>query len=326
MTGRALAGSPSGTALARDPDRPGKARGRRRNKADDDSHGLHKMNGNNDPLIPVRAIPTVAGYIGGKRVLAKTLVPMINAIPHGLYAEPFLGMGGVFFRRDRRPEVEAVNDYSRDVATFFRILQNHYQAFLDMLKWQVASRAEFERLLGMDPDRLTDLQRAARFLYLQRMSFGGKVAGRTFGISTTDPAKFDLTRLVPLLEAAHARLAGVYIECLPWRAFIDRWDRPHALFFVDPPYYGVEGYYGPLFGRDEFEQLSERLRGLKGRFILTLNYVPEVRRIFGSAEIEAVSFNYTCSGKPTVGREVIVTGGEADDGRRRKALFTLQNS
>lgn len=260
-------------------------------------------------MMPIRPISPVAGYIGGKRVLAKTLVPMINAIPHELYAEAFLGMGGVFFRRDRRPKTEAINDYSRDVATFFRILQNHYQAFLDMLKWQVASRAEFERLVGMDPERLTDLQRAARFLYLQRMSFGGKVAGRTFGISTTDPAKFDLTRLVPLLEAAHARLAGVYIECQPWRAFIDRWDRPYALFFLDPPYYGVEDYYGPLFGREEFEALSERLRTLQGRFILTLNDLPEVRRIFGWAEIEAVSFNYTCSGKPTTGREVIITGG-----------------
>ena len=265
---------------------------------------------NNSASEPVRPISTVAGYIGGKRVLAKTLVPMINAIPHELYAEPFLGMGGVFFRRDRRPKVEAVNDFSKDVATFFRILQNHYQAFLDMLKWQVASRAEFERLLGMDADRLTDLQRAARFLYLQRMSFGGKVSGRTMGISTTDPAKFDITRLVPLLEAAHARLAGVYIECLPWQAFIDRWDRPYALFFLDPPYYGVEGYYGAPFAREEFEQISERLTRLQGRFILTLNDHPEVRRIFSWAAIEAVSFNYSCSGKPTTGREVIITRKE----------------
>jgi DNA adenine methylase len=285
------------------------AHGRRRHKADGDSHGLHKMI-QNDPFEPVRPISPVAGYIGGKRVLAKTLVPMISAIPHELYAEPFVGMGGVFFRRDRRPKVEAVNDYSRDVSTFFRVLQNHYQAFLDMLKWQVASRAEFERLLGMDPERMTDLQRSARFLYLQRMSFGGKVAGRTMGISTTDPAKFDITRLVPLLEAAHARLAGVYIECLPWRSFIDRWDRPYALFFIDPPYYGVEDYYGPLFGRDEFELLSECLRTLQGRFILTLNDHPEVRRIFAWASIEAVSFNYTCSGRPTTGREVIITGGD----------------
>lgn len=256
----------------------------------------------------VRPISPLAGYIGGKRALAKVLGPMIEDVPHDCYCEPFIGMGGVFFRRRSRPKAEAINDKSRDVATFFRILQRHYQAFLDMLRWQVTSRAEFERLMAVDPETLTDLERAARFLYLQRLSFGGKVAGRTFGISTTNPGRFDITKLMPMLEAAHERLAGVTIDSLGWRAFIERWDRPHVLFFIDPPYYGVESYYGPLFARGEFEEMSEMLRSLKGHFILTLNDVPEVRRIFGWATIQPVELSYSCSGKVTVGREVIIRG------------------
>ncbi len=259
---------------------------------------------------PIRPIPTLAGYIGGKRALAKVLVPKIAAIPHELYCGPFMGLGGVFFRRAAKPKVEAVNDRSRDVAVFFRVLQRHYQALLDMLKWQVASRAEFERLMKTDPDTLTDLERAARFLYVQRLSFGGKVVGRTFGIDATKPARFDVTRLVPMLEAAHERLAGVYIECLRWQDFIARWDRPHALFFVDPPYFGVEGYYGKgQFAREEFAELAQALRRLKGRFILTLNDVPEVRRLFAWAKIEPVRLNYTTGGKATEAREVIISGG-----------------
>lgn len=262
-----------------------------------------------DDLHAVRPISTLAGYIGGKRALARTLVPMIEATPHTLYCEPFMGMGGVFFRRTLRPKVEAVNDRSKDVATFFRVLQRHYQALLDMLKWQITSRAEFERLARTDPDTLTDLERSARFLYIQKLSFGGKVGGRTFGISTSSPAKFDITRLVPLLEATHERLAGVYIECLPWQDFIQRWDRPHALFFLDPPYWGVEDYYGKaMFARSEYEQMSEALRCLQGRFILTLNDVPEVRRIFAWAAIEPVQLTYTASGRPTEGRELIISG------------------
>jgi DNA adenine methylase len=215
-----------------------------------------------------------------------------------------------FFRRTARPQAEAINDKSKDVATFFRILQRHHQAFLDMLRWQIASRAEFERLIKQNPETLTDLERAARFLYLQKLSFGGKVGDRSFGISTTGPAKFDVSRLVPMLEAAHERLAGVYIECLSWQAFMERWDRPHALFFIDPPYWGVEDYYGKaMFDREEFEQMADKLRQMKGRFILTLNDVSEVRRIFSWAEIEAVRLNYTTSGKVTEGREVIITGG-----------------
>lgn len=141
------------------------------------------------------------------------------------------------------------------------------------------------------------------------MSFGGKVAGRTMGISTTGPAKFSLSRLTPLLEEAHARLDGVYIERLPWRTFIERWDRPETLFFLDPPYYGVEHYYGrSLFQREDFETLSTCLKTIKGRFIMTLNDTPEVRRIFDWASIEPVSLSYSCGGRPTEGKEVIIRG------------------
>jgi DNA adenine methylase len=116
-----------------------------------------------ETVAPVRP---VAGYVGGKRTLSKRLVAMIGATPHSCYVEPFVGMGGVFFRRTTRPTAEVINDISRDVATLFRLLQRHYQQLLDTLKWQLASRAEFERLLKVDPETLTDLERAARFLYL----------------------------------------------------------------------------------------------------------------------------------------------------------------
>src|SRR4051794_34544684 len=99
-------------------------------------------------LVPVQPVRPPAGYIGGKRNLSRRLVAMISAIDHTLYAEPFVGMGGVFFRRTRRPGAEVINDVSMDVATLFRVLQRHYQPFLDMLKWRFASRAEFERLLA----------------------------------------------------------------------------------------------------------------------------------------------------------------------------------
>ena len=90
------------------------------------------------PVAPVRPL---APYIGGKRQLAKRLVALINTIEHRTYAEVFVGMGGVFLRRDQRPRAEVINDWSEDVATFFRVVQHHYVAFLDMMRWQITSRA-----------------------------------------------------------------------------------------------------------------------------------------------------------------------------------------
>jgi DNA adenine methylase len=180
---------------------------------------------------------------------------------------------------------------------------------MDMLKWQLTSREEFERLNGQDPERLTDLQRAARFLYLQRTAFGGKVAGRTFGLATTMPARFDVTKLAPLLAAAHERLAGVWIECLPWEQFLDRWDRPGALFYLDPPYQGSEHFYGRgLFTGDDFARLADRLKRLRGRFIMTVNDKPALRRTLGTFKIEGAGVSYFLgdNGKPA--RELIISG------------------
>ncbi|MFC0683179.1 DNA adenine methylase [Novosphingobium clariflavum] len=257
-----------------------------------------------DPVRPL------APYIGGKRALAKRLVSLINSIEHRTYAEVFVGMGGVFLRRDQKPKAEVINDWSEDVATFFRVIQHHYLAFLDMLRWQITSRAGFEKLLALEPSSLTDMQRSARFLYLQRLAFGGKVRGRGFGVDPSTSARFDVTKLAPMIEAVHERLAGVVIERLPWADFIARYDRPGTLFYLDPPYYGSEGDYGrDLFDRSQFEQMAEQLRGVRGRFILSLNDHPEVRRIFAGFDFREEKLVYTVGGgakAKTVG-EVIIT-------------------
>lgn len=259
-------------------------------------------------LTPVQPVSPAAPYVGGKSRLAKRLVAMIADIPHRTYAEPFIGMGGVFLRRDQRPPAEVINDLSGDVSTFFRVLQRHYVAFLDMLRFQITTRAEFDRLKAVDPTTLTDLERAARFLYLQRTTYGGLREG-VFGVRPVLSGRIDVTRMQPVLEDLHLRLAGVTIERLPFDDFMRRYDRESTLFFIDPPYWGVEGLYGKeLFSRADYEVLLARLRGLQGRFILTLNDRPEVREMFGEFAVEPVTFRYSVSAKHGVGHELIITG------------------
>lgn len=259
---------------------------------------------------PVWPIKPAAPYIGGKRNLARRLVELIEATPHRTYAEAFMGMGGVFFRRRSRPTAEVVNDLSRDVWTFYRVLQEHYAYFREELRWRLTSRPEFERLVAVDPDTLTDLQRAARFLYLQRTAFGGKVDSRHFGVSVGRPGRFDTAKLGPMLEDIHERLSGVVIERLTWSAFLARYDSPETLFYLDPPYYGSEGDYGPgMFTRAEFTDMAQVLAQLKGRFILSINDCPEVRGIFSAFNLVGVDTHYGISGKGAeLAKELIITG------------------
>lgn len=258
-------------------------------------------------LQPVRSTKPVAPWRGGKRALAKRIGERIEAVEHVRYVEPFVGMGGVFFRRQVRPKLEVVNDINRDVVNLFRILQRHYQQFLDQLKFQTYSRAEFERLKATDPEQLTDLERAARFLYMQVTSFGGM--GTQFGLDYARP-RWNLTRIVPLLEDVHERLAGVLIERLPYADCIAKYDsRPGTLFYCDPPYWGCTDDYGKnIFSEADFEHLRDLLGSIQGRFILSINDTPEIRAIFAGFEIEEVTLNYRLSGGVTPARELIVSG------------------
>ncbi|MDO8608254.1 MAG: DNA adenine methylase [Phaeospirillum sp.] len=264
---------------------------------------------------PVDPLPGLLPWLGGKRNLAARLIRRIEAIPHTCYAEPFLGMGGVFFRRRRRPPVEALNDLNRDVSNLFRVVRRHPDALLAELSYSLNSRADFERLRATPPESLTDVERAARFYTLQQLSFAGKVRTPTFGYSAMSAGRLAPSRFQDSVKAAHARLERVYIDGLPFGDFIARWDRPATLFYLDPPYFGCETDYGKeLFSRDDFARLADQLAGIRGRFLLSLNDRPEVRDIFGRFQVEAVQTTYTAGGgqhAKSVG-EVIISGGRGE--------------
>jgi DNA adenine methylase len=259
-----------------------------------------------ESLVPVAPARPAAGYLGGKRNLAARICALIEATPHTGYYEPFVGMGGIFLRRQARPRAEAINDISGDVANLFRVLQEHYPYLIDTLRWRITSRAEFQRLLALPAERLTDLHRAARFLYLQRLSFGGKVRGRTFGVDARGPARFDISKLEPVLAEIHERLSGVVVEQLGYAEFIRRYDHAGALFYLDPPYWDCEGDYGAgVFERADFERLANQLAGIKGTFILSINDTPGAREVFARFLVESVETSYHVGGAQKV-RELLI--------------------
>lgn len=253
-----------------------------------------------------------AAWLGGKRHLAKPICHILAATDHDAYVEPFIGMGGVFLRRRVRPSVEVINDISGDIVTLFRVLQRFPEALLRELRWRPAMRSEFARLNETRDSDLLDIERAARFLYLQTLAFGGKMAGRSFGVSTKGAHNFDLRRLEPRLRRLHDRLAGVVIENLDWLDVIARYDRPGTLFYLDPPYWGGEGDYGGgVFMRGDFQRMADKLRAIEGRFLLSINDRPEIRDLFAWADIEAVQTTYTIAGgdKASTAAELLIGKG-----------------
>ncbi len=253
-------------------------------------------------------------YIGGKnRVAAKIIATFPE---HKTFVEVFAGGAQVFFHKEPST-VEVLNDIDGDVVTFFRVCQSHFEELVRYMKFIVASREWFDLLQSADPKTLTDIQRAARFFYLQKNAYAGLVRGRAFGYSIEEPSRFNPDRLPALIEKTHERLARVQIENLPYEDVLRRYDRPTTLFYLDPPYYGRKLYRFNFAHRD-FETLAEALRKLRGKFVLSLNDLPEVRAIFGEFRIREIEFVYTA--QRTAGkrfRELLITNFREHPGARQ---------
>lgn len=238
------------------------------------------------PIIP---------WIGGKRRLAKHILPRFPE--HTCYVEPFAGAAALFFLKDP-VKAEVLNDINGDLVNLYRVVQSHLEEFLRQFRWVGASRQAFEWAKMTPPETLTDIQRAARFYYLQRLAFGGKVESRTFGTATTSGPRLNRTRIEEELSAAHGRLSQTTVEHLPWQTCIDRYDRPHTLFYCDPPYWQTEGY-GVEFGLEQYHLLAEAARRIKGRMIISVNDIAAMREAFAGLPMDRIEIRYTLAGNDT---------------------------
>lgn len=232
-------------------------------------------------------------WLGGKRRLAATIAGRLERIPHVHYVEPFAGAAHVFFGKTPS-DTETLSDVNAELVNLYRVVQRHLEEFVRPFRWALASRAEFERHKVALLDTLTDVQRAVRFYYLQKMAFGGRTVAQSFGVDTAHPPRINLPRLEETLSAVQLRLAGVGLEAGDWRACLARHDGPETLFYLDPPYWGSEGDYGEgLFAREDFSQLRDALARLQGAFVLSLNDRPEVRALFAGFALKPVRTVYT---------------------------------
>ncbi|HHT2168453.1 TPA: DNA adenine methylase [Escherichia coli] len=250
-----------------------------------------------------QSLPIVP-WIGGKRRLAKHILPLFPA--HTCYVEPFCGAAALYFLKTTS-KTEVINDINGELVNLYRVVKHHLEEFVRQFKWALVSRQIYKWLQDTPEETLTDIQRAARFYYLQKQAFGGKVADHSFGTSTTSAPRFNLLRIEEELSMAHLRLSRTLIEHLDWHQCIERYDRPHTLFYCDPPYWGTEGY-GVEFGLENYDHMADLARRIKGKMIISVNDIPEMRQVFNGLNMQSVdiSYNLKVTGKPSPKKELVI--------------------
>ncbi|PTQ91284.1 DNA adenine methylase [Agitococcus lubricus] len=245
-------------------------------------------------------------WVGGKSQLSKQIIELMPK--HHCYCEVFGGAAWVLFKKTQSP-VEVFNDINGELVNLYRVLKHHLDEFIRQFDYVLLSRDEFARFKKQSPECLTDIQRAVRYYYLVRLSYGTKAVDHSFASAASRALSIDLSRFKDSLSEANKRLSHVTVENQHYSKIIQRFDTDKTLFYLDPPYYGYENYYGNgIFSRDDFALLRDQLKAIKGKFILSVNNAIEIKELFSDFTIIETSARWSLglSTKPDNPNELII--------------------
>jgi len=226
--------------------------------------------------------------MGGKSRLRKQILSMIPE--HTCYIEPFFGAGWVFFGKEPS-KVEVINDIDQELMNLFKMIKHHPKEIERLMQFEISGRDMFYEHKKKEIGFLTEIERAVRYIHIISQSFASKGISYGYGTNTRpSPQIFNTSNLEKLKD----RLRNTYIENQSFEEIFRRYDRPHAFYFLDPPYYETDGYQDK-FGLKEQLLLREILKDIRGQFLLTINDHPEVREWYQGYNIIETQVNYSVS-------------------------------
>ena len=161
------------------------------------------------------------------------------------------------------------------------------------------SREVFEEFIkNKNVSGSTDIQRAARYLYLIKASYGAKATA--YGMKSRDVSNTDA------LYAAKERLSRAVIEHKSFDKLIAQYNKEDTLFYCDPPYHKTERMYDTgdfVFDESQHIKLRDMLSGIKGKFILSYNDDEFIRELYRDFNIESVKRNNNLAARYNTNKE-----------------------
>jgi DNA adenine methylase len=240
------------------------------------------------PLPPVHATRrTVLKWAGGKHALTSRILTLMPE-RFRQYYEPFLGGGAVYFAlaSERRFERARLADMNRELVNFYGVLKSDVGALLERLR-DYATRLDerdYYAVRDADATKLDDVERAARFLYLNKTCFNGLWRENSEGRFNVPFGRYVRPQICdePRLREASAALARAKLT----RSDFETTCRDAAagdVVYLDPPYVpvgrqGFTRYQGQDFSDADQERVVALFRDLAGRGVLAIASNADARR------------------------------------------------
>lgn len=219
-------------------------------------------------------------WIGGKKLLRKKI---LETFPEQgtfhRYIEVFGGAGWILFSSEKHAKMEVYNDRNGNLVNLFRCVKYHPQELQKELEFVLMSREQFfDAKDQIKIQGLTDIQKAARFYILIKESFGSDLC--SFAVRPRN-----LVKAIDYIRMVSDRLKNVVIENGDFERILKTYDTQESFFYLDPPYYQTEKYYKDRFLPEDHIRLKNKLKEVKGKFLLSYNDCPYIRELYREYEI-----------------------------------------
>jgi len=183
-------------------------------------------------------------WVGGKRQLLKQfrdlgLYPPENFDPiTNTFFEPFVGGGAVFF--DLLPETAYLSDLNNELVVTYNVIKNDVENLIKSLKKHKLDKEYFLKIRAQNPEKLSDLNIASRFIYLNRTCFNGMYRVNSKGGFNVPFGKYTNPLICDEnnLRKASKALKNVEIKKQDYKEVLKKAKKGDFIYF-DPPYYPI---------------------------------------------------------------------------------------
>jgi DNA adenine methylase len=214
-------------------------------------------------------VKPLISWPGGKSRLLKHLLPYISQ-ERG-YIEVFAGGCALLLAKDRST-LEVANDLNGDIINLFRVANYHPDELSKEMSRLPSSRELLAHSVALlRTDALTDVQRAARFLYANKASFAGTGTSLAIARAPESRAFLGTAAIIERITAFSQRFDKVIIENLDYRRCLRLYDHPGNLFFLDPPYLDSKASNYRGWTQEEMQEFHDHVIALHGHWIVTVD-------------------------------------------------------
>lgn len=266
-------------------------------------------------------------WVGGKRQLLRQFRDMGLYPPNDFnpftnkYFEPFVGGGAVFF--DLLPKKAELSDLNNELVITYNVIKNNVDELIRSLKKHKHEKEYYLNIRAKDPKKLSDINIASRFIYLNRTGFNGLYRVNSHGIFNVPFGKYTNPLICDEenLRKASKALQKVTIKNQDYKAVLKKAKKGDFVYF-DPPYYPVSktasftSYTANSFLEKEQTELRDTFVELHKRGCLVMlsnSDTPFINKLYSRIKGVKVS-------KVIAGRAINSNG--AKRGKIREVLIT----